>query len=54
MNERIYFLKIELLDIEPAIWRHFFGTCKHYFGPVARCHSDYHGMDRYQNWKGTE
>ncbi len=23
MNERIYFLKIELLDIEPAIWRHF-------------------------------
>jgi hypothetical protein len=23
MNERIYLLKIELLDIEPAIWRRF-------------------------------
>ena len=23
MNERVYLLKIELLDIEPAIWRRF-------------------------------
>jgi len=23
MNERIYLLKVQLLDIEPAIWRRF-------------------------------
>ena len=23
VNERVYLLKIELLDIEPAIWRRF-------------------------------
>ena len=46
MNERFYLLKIQLLDIEPAIWRRFVVPASITTGPAARCHPDCHGLDR--------